>query len=71
MDGDRHGPQRRPGKHHHDHVAGDPAAFGHELGLTRMREADRIKLRLGHGARDQSRRGTRAGETDRNLKRVE
>ena len=59
--GDRDHPQRRPGEHHRDQVAGDAAALGDELGLAGMGEADRVELRLGDRAGDQRRRRRPSG----------
>ena len=51
MRGDRDGPQRRAGEHHHDVAGRNAAALGDELGLAGMLEADRVELLLGDRAR--------------------
>src|SRR3546814_3714776 len=43
-------------------VVGYPAAFGNEVGLSRMRETDGIKLLLRHWSSDYPARRTRARE---------
>ena len=44
MTGD--GAERGAGEHHHDITGCYPAAFGHELGLAGVLEADRVQLLL-------------------------
>ena len=53
-----------PSQHHRDELVGNAAAFGDELGLAGMGEADRVELRLGDRAGDQPRRRARAGQAD-------
>ena len=50
---------------------GHAAAFGDELGLSGMGEADRVKLLLGDRPGDHRRGRAGAGQADRNLERVE
>ncbi len=50
---------------------GDAAALGDELGLAGMDEADRVELRLRDRAGDEAGGGSRPGEPDRQLERVE
>ena len=58
-------------QHHRHQLARNAAALGDELGLARMDEADRVKLGLGDGARDEPRGGAGAGQPHRELERVE
>ena len=51
----------RPREHHHDIAGRDPTAFGDELCLTWVLEADRIKLLLRDRSGDYPRSRARAG----------
>ena len=71
MGGDRDGAKRRPGEHHR-HVGGrNAAAFGDEFGLAGVGETDRVELLLADRAGDHRAGRPRAGETDRELERIE
>jgi hypothetical protein len=71
MGGDRNGAQSGSCEHHRDFSRRDSAAFGDELGLAGMDEADAVKLRLRDRAGDDRRGGARAGQADGKLERVE
>ena len=70
VDRDRHHPQARPGEHHHRVARRDTAALGDVFGLAGVGEADRGKLRLGDGRRDQRRRRAAADQPGGDLERL-
>ena len=71
VNGQRHGPQRGPGQHHHGIVSRNPTGGGHKLGLSGVGKAHFGQQRLGDRRRDHAPTVAIAGQFGRFAQRCQ